>query len=183
MEENRSIENGETADAEATSVVLNEPEEALLTSDPFSEETLEQDDVEDSDESRQEEYERLVKTRFKELYARDVQKMINRRFRKYKVLEERYKIMEETLAEKEARLKETEQRIAEFDAYLGSEVERIARETEERVLNQVRARQSRPAENAISVRAASAPYDVSRLTRDERARIAKRAANGERIKF
>jgi hypothetical protein len=125
----------------------------------------------------------LIKTRFKEHYARDVQKMINRRFRKYKVMEERYKILEESLAKKEARLSETEKQIAEFEGLLSSELERTARETEERVLNQVRARQLRPVENAVSARVTSTSCDVSRLTKDERAKLAKRAANGERIKF
>ena len=43
--------------------------------------------AEDAVEKDRDEYERLIKTRFKEYYAEDTQKMINRRFRKYKVLE------------------------------------------------------------------------------------------------
>ena len=177
MEENRQIENFETA------IVENEPDESALDSDPVEDEGLDAGEGADYGLDEREEYERLIKTRFKEYYARDVQKMINRRFRKYKVMEERYKIMEESLAEKEARLSETEKKIAEFDAFLGGELERTVRETEERVLNQVRARQLRPAENAVSARAATMSYDVSKLTKDERAKLAKRAANGERIKF
>ena len=44
-----------------------------------------------------EEYERLIRTKFKEFYAADTQKMINRRFKKYKALEEKVSSLEEML--------------------------------------------------------------------------------------
>lgn len=184
MEENRQItENGTQTDAvTALEAVERESdvqeEESELMSDTFSEEDEQVDELDEK-----EEYERLIKTRFKSLYAEDTQKLINRRFRKYKVLEERYKIMEEQLAQKDARIAEHEQKIAEFDLLLQAELERVKKEAEERILNQIRTRQLRPSENAVVARTAQASFDVAKLTKDERARLAKRAAGGEKIKF
>ncbi len=55
------------------------------------------EDAENSEASDREEYERLIRTKFKELYAADTQKMINRRFKKYKALEEKVSSLEEAL--------------------------------------------------------------------------------------
>lgn len=129
------------------------------------------------------EYERLVKTRFKELYAEDTQKMINRRFRKYKVLEEKYRVLEELLTEKEAKLSENAQKIADFDEILRTELEKAVKETEERITREIRTRRARPEENGISPRSAQAAPDVSGLTKKQRAELARRAANGEKIRF
>ena len=67
------------------------------------------------------EYEELIKNRFKELYAEDTQRLINRRFRKYKIMEERFKLLEEKLAAKEAELLEGAKRAAEFEELLRRE--------------------------------------------------------------
>ncbi|MBQ8409134.1 MAG: hypothetical protein IJY39_09765 [Clostridia bacterium] len=180
MDENRtSVEDSAEGTVEAVTATVNEESEEYFE-EPLSDET--EDDIAPR-VSERDEYDRLIKTRFKALYAADTQKMINRRFRKYKVLEERYRIMEEVLAQKEARIAETEQKIAEFDAMLRDELARAVKETEERILNQVKARQLRPAENAVADRRARAGFDVTQLTKTERARLAKRAADGERIKF
>ncbi len=55
------------------------------------------EDAENSEASDREEYERLIRTKFKELYAADTQKIINRRFKKYKALEEKVSSLEEAL--------------------------------------------------------------------------------------
>ena len=184
MEENRTNENGRLTDAEATDTVAEiELEETESQEETVTDEPREREEDAEPDVEERAEYERLIKTRFKGLYAADVQKMINRRFRKYKVLEERYKIMEESLAQKDAKLTENEKKIAEFDEFLKSELEKAVKETEERILNQVRARQMRPVENAVTARTSPTSFDVARLTKSERAKLAKRAANGERIKF
>ena len=130
-----------------------------------------------------EEYDELVKSRFKELYAEDMQRMINRRFRKYKIMEERYRILEESLKEKDEKIAAGERMIAEFDEKLRFEIEKTAAETEKSVLDKLRAKKSRPFELGIAPHKVSAPFDVSGLSRKERADIARRAAGGEKIKF
>ena len=139
--------------------------------------------AENSAVSEREEYERLIKNRFKELYAEDTQRLINRRFRKYKVMEERFRLLEETLAERESLINDNLQKIADFEFVLRAEVEKAVKETEERVISEIRAKQIRPSENGSLPRAAQLPFDVSRLTKSERATLAKRAAGGEKIKF
>ena len=134
-------------------------------------------------QNERDEYEQLIKKRFKDFYAEDTQRLINRRFRKYKVMEERFKLLEESLAEKEAQNSENLRKIAEFESLLRSEVEKAVKETEERVINEIRSRQLRPLENGILPRSHELPFDVSGLTKKERASLAKRAADGEKIKF
>jgi hypothetical protein len=130
-----------------------------------------------------EQYEKLVKSRFKELFDEDVQKLINRRFRKYKILEERYKLLEKSLKEKEDAMTAAEKRIADFDERLRSEVEKAAENAERSVLERLKARRLRPGEVGIAPRKTASPFDVSGLSRKERADIARRAAWGEKIKF
>ena len=141
------------------------------------------EDETDLDADERSQYEFLVKKRFKELYAEDTQRLINRRFRKYKVMEERFKLLEESLAEKEALIGENQRKIDEFDALLRSEVEKAVKETEERVIREIRAKQIRPSENGSLPSVSQAPFDVSMLTKSERASLARRAAGGEKIKF
>ena len=133
--------------------------------------------------TEREEYDALMKGRFKSFYAEDTQRLINRRFRKYKIMEERYKLLEEDVAKKDAQIAENSERIASFDALLRSEIERAIKETEERVIGEIRAKKLRPAENGTVPQRSAAAFDVSKLSRDERAKLAKRAAGGERIKF
>ncbi len=121
----------------------------------------------DNDERR--EYEELIRTKFKKFYTEDTQKMINRRFRKYKELEARAQLLEEEKAQ--------------FEETLKAEKERIARETEERLISSIRARHTRPEENGILVGKAQSKRDVSSLTRAERADMARRVSKGETIKI
>lgn len=138
---------------------------------------------EDRTETVREEFERLIKGRFKELYAEETQRMINRRFRKYKVLEERCKTLQEVLEEKETALNAAAQKLSEFDERLREELDRVARETEENVRREIRSRRARPAENAVLPGAGRGSLDVSKLTKTEREKLARRAAGGERIKL
>lgn len=130
-----------------------------------------------------EEYDELVKGRFKELYDEDVQRLINRRFRKYKIIEERYKLLEDVLKENEAKISDAEKQIADFNEKLNSEIEKTATETEKAILERLKARRLRPSEIGIAPRKTSSPFDVSGLSRQDRAALAKRAAGGEKIKL
>lgn len=150
----------------------------------LTEETDTESEVEKEDFfTEREEYDALMKGRFKSFYAEDTQRLINRRFRKYKIMEERYKLLEEDVAKKDAQIAESSEKIAGFEALLRSEIEKAIKETEERVIGEIRVKKLRPAENGTVANRASAAFDVSKLSRDERANLAKRAAGGERIKF
>jgi len=161
--------------------------EVTVTESNIEETALNEEDIDGSEEGEtfndRDEYERLIKTRFKDYYAEDTQRMINRRFRKYKVLEEKCKVIEQLLSEKEAKLKENDQTIADFEERLQKEIEKVAADTERRVLEAIKSKRMRPSENGVSPHYAQAAFDVSRLTKSERAGIAKRAANGEKISF
>lgn len=141
------------------------------------------DPVGENGRCEREEYELLIKNRFKDFYAEDTQRLINRRFRKYKVMEERFKIMEESLAEKDARLGENAAVITGFEERLKSEVEKAIKDTEERILGELRIKKLRPEENGALARKTGTPFDVSKLSKSDRATLAKRAAGGEKIKF
>ncbi len=123
-------------------------------------------------EDQREEYERLIKTKFKELFAQDMQRLINKRFKKYKALEE-----------KAARLELEAKKYADIDSLLEKERERAIMETEERLNLQFKAMSGRAVENAIAPHSARPPFDVSRLTKSERATLASRALKGEKIRF
>ena len=133
--------------------------------------------------TEREEYDALMKGRFKSFYAEDTQRLINRRFRKYKIMEERYKLLEEDVVKKDAQIAENSEKIAGFEALLRSEIEKAIKETEERVIGEIRAKKLRPAENGTVPRQSAVAFDVSKLSRDERAKLAKRAAGGEKIKL
>ena len=127
-------------------------------------------------ESERAEYERLIRTRFKSFYTEDTQKMINKRFKKYKALEDKLRDMEQAA-------KQSEARIAELDARVHSERERIERETEERMMARIMANRVRTPENAVLQKRRDNGFDVSQLTKDERASLASRALRGEKIVF
>ena len=74
-------------------------------------------------------------------------------------------------------------KLSHFDDILDFEIKRAIRETEERVTADIISRKRRPVENAARSRIANSVVDTARLTREERADLAKRAANGEKIKF
>ena len=120
--------------------------------------------------NERDEYEKLMRTRFKDLYAQDVQKLINKRFKKYKALEEKVK-----------RLEDEAKKYADIDSLLAAERDRVVRETEERMNLHFKAMRSRAPENAISPRSSLHAPDVSRLTKSERASLASRALKGEKI--
>lgn len=172
---------------EENRIDLNESEpdgvSADITAEDLQEMEEEADPVGENGRNEREQYEQLIKSRFKDFYAEDTQRLINRRFRKYKIMEERYKLLEEALAEKDAELEERAAKIAEFDSLLHSETERVIRETEERILNDIKAKKLRPEENGAVSRKEGTRLDVSRLTKNERATLAKRAASGEKINF
>jgi len=116
------------------------------------------------------EYERLIKDRFKEHFAADTQRLINRRFKKYKALEERVRSLEAEAS-----------RYKDLDILIKEERERAVRETEERMNREFRAMRGRARENALSNHSSRGPFDVSKLTKSERALLATRAQKGEKI--
>lgn len=71
-----------------------------------------------------------------------------------------------------------------IEAAVSEAVTRAVTESEERLLETIRARGQRPVENGISAAAGIRMHPaVSRLTRRERAMLARRAENGETIKL
>ena len=132
--------------------------------------TCGEDASEEVCEDERKEYERLIRTRFKELFREDTQRLINKRFKKYKALEEKVRSLEAEA-----------QRYAHFDSLLAAERERAVAETEERMNLQFKAMRSRAAENAVMPRVSPPPLDVSKLTKSERASLASRALKGEKI--
>ena len=93
------------------------------------------------------------------------------------------KALEERFDETENQLAEANRELEELKASFDAELERVAKETEERVLNSVRLRQMRPDENGIARKQVFGKSQISSLTKSERANIAKRAADGEKIVF
>lgn len=183
-------------------------------------------------EASREEYNRLIKTKYKDFYTEDTQRMINRRFKQYKLMEERLKALEsrsEALPKSPVSREIIEQeigkhtdeickaypefkldeaissdtfislarvalesgqisltqayRLAYFDSIMAKEIEKAQKETEQRVTDSIRARRSRPSENAIAPRQERRAVDISSLTREERAALALRASKGEKIKL
>ena len=122
------------------------------------------------------EYERLIRTRFKEFYTDDTQKMINKRFKRYRVMEQR-------IGELEAAAELMHKRESELDALVAAEREKASAETERRVVSELISQSRRPSENGYAPRRAPAPFNVSALTKSQRADIAKRAFGGEKISF
>ncbi len=130
----------------------------------------EERDIDTDEERSRREYEELIKGRFKQHFAADAQRMISRRLKKYKALEEKVAELEAAAA-----------RAAELEERIEQERERAVRETEERMNRQFRSMHARAEENALRGRSARPDIDVTRLTRSERALLAKRAQKGEKI--
>lgn len=126
------------------------------------------EDITSTEQDRRE-YEELIRNKFKKFYTEDTQKMINKRFRKYKELE--------------ARAEALENERAQFEERLRAECEKSAKEAEQRIISGLRARHARPGENGIITGKAQSKRDVSTLTRTERADMARRASRGEIIKI
>lgn len=75
-------------------------------------------------------------------------------------------------------------RVMHMDEIVNDSVRTMAQQTEQRVVNNVRARGARPAENGTSSQGAfTYKDDVSKLSKKDRASIAKRVARGETIRF
>lgn len=172
----------------------------------------------------------LLKTKYKDLFTEDTQKIINRRIKKYKTLlmrfeearraEEQNGLMNDsgfedylstgeneikesfpTFSLEDARKKESFLNLARIsaeggkisltDAYKLSHFEEIlenerktARENAQKeLLSRIESRQARPSENGFMARHQNARFDSAKLSRNERAELAKRAAKGEKIHF
>ena len=123
-------------------------------------------------ESDREEYERLIKTKYKDFFAADAQRLINRRFKKYRALEEKVRVLEES-----------SKNLPDIDALLSAERERAIKETEERMNRAFKANRERDCEIATLPRTSSMRPDVTKLTKAERAKLASRALRGEKISF
>ena len=147
---------------------------SLTDAETFAQESGQQGCCDDGDcaADGREEYERLIRTTYKDFYAEDTQRLINKRFRKYKVLEEKVKLLESEA-----------QKYADVERLISEERERAVCETEERMLRQFRAMRSRGEENAVVKKSQRRAPDVSALTKSERAHLASRALMGEKIKF
>ena len=182
--------------------------------------------------AEREEYDRLIKTRFRDFYTEDTQRMINRRFKHYKALAEKYKTLEDSFSHPSpSRISDEEllekiragadeisakhsdfsldeacsseqfislarlaleggsislsqaYKLSFFDKLLTSERERVERETEQRIYDKIRSGRARGLENAVLPRTGARSFSASRLTKNDRAELARRAANGEKIGF
>ena len=75
-------------------------------------------------------------------------------------------------------------KVLHMDELMQNVMQTTAQQAEKRVVDNVRSRGTRPQENGTASRSAiTVKDDVSRLTKDERAEIARRVARGEVIKF
>ena len=75
-------------------------------------------------------------------------------------------------------------KVAHFDELVSEERSRTASETEKRVVDNIRAKGARPAENGLSRASGfTVKDDVHKFTRADRAEIARRAARGDYIEF
>lgn len=175
-----SINGGDASDAnDAFDEVIKEDAESEVAQDLQSVGTVAHPSEQlptDENGNERAEYERLIRTRFKEFYTDDTQKMINKRFKRYKAMEQR-------LCELEEMADEMSKREAQLNEALAVERARAESETEQRVVAQMLASRQRPSENGYAPRRAPAPFDVSSLTKSQRADIAKRAFGGEKISF
>ena len=183
--------------------------------------------------AEREEYDRLIRTKYKDFYTEDTQKMINRRFRHYKALAEKYKVLEESfsstagaknltddelferIAESSGeiseqypefsldRAKDSEQfialakiaieqgsislsqayRLSHFDEILAAEKQKLEKEIEQRLTDRIKSNRARRFENAVQPHSRGVGVNVRSLSREERATLARRAANGEKIGF
>ena len=75
-------------------------------------------------------------------------------------------------------------KVLHMDELMQNVVQTTAQRAEKRVVDNVRSRGTRPPENGTASRSAiTVKDDVSRLTKADRAEIAKRVARGEIVKF
>ena len=226
MEENRIAPLGDMSEIEERSSMDN-------GTDKENDTVPHENGEEDSGKiAERREYERLIKTRFKDFYTEDTQRMINRRFKSFKALEEKCKTLEQTIAaaasshvsdeELLEKIKASEEEIglkyADFapdevyssekfmslarlsleggnislsDAYklsffeklISAERERTEREVEQKIYDKIKSNRARAVENAVLPKTVSRGFSAAQLTKEDRAALAKRAANGEKIGF
>lgn len=144
-------------------------ENIFLVSSDLAENVGDMTNVPEEDNDIRREYEELIRTRYKKFYTEDTQRIINKRFKKYKELEERAERLEEERTQ--------------FENMLMAEKQKVIEETEQRILSGIRTRLMRPDENGIQTAKIQERRDVSTLTRSERADMARRASSGETIKI
>lgn len=130
---------------------------------------------ESADMDLRREYEELIRTKYKKFYSEDAQRMISRRLKKYKSIEERLEHAESELAQvKASREQEAVQAKPEPER---AEVERA------RAFDGKRPNVDRPNENGIMQYRAQGKRRISDLTKTERESIAARALRGEIVKI
>lgn len=227
MENNENMILTEQDDI-ASDKVLEEKTDVSLTESTDEEREICEFDGEGSDGTYgdREEYRRLIKTKYKDLFTEDVERIVSRRVKKYKSELER--LREADVGEQYTRedaielvraqegvlrnkydgfsLEDSEKNekflilaaageksgvfgveeayiLANFDSIVGKERERVRLETEETMRKSFTERRARPDENGLSGTSKRVRFDVSGLSKKERAEIAKRAAKGEKISF
>ncbi len=158
---------------------------------------------EQTDTSREEAFRALMEGEYKDLFTAYFQQTFNRRFKEHKQIKDELESAKAVLSavracygelsgealldaiRAETVLKnaptETQKPLSPTSEQTSDErVERACAEAQQRVIAHIRARGLRPAENGLCT--ASAPVGATgRLTREERAEMARRAVGGERI--
>ena len=154
---------------------------------------------------REKDFRALMEGDYKDLFTAYFQETFNRRFKEYKQIKaelESSRTVLDALRERFGDLSgdalltairadtglksaptETEKSIPEAaPAAFHEEIREACAEAERRLLSHIRARGLRPTENGVHTQSVSLPA-VARMTREERAEMARRAASGERIAF
>ena len=150
---------------------------------------------------REEEFRALMEGEYKDLFTAYFQQTFNRRFKEYKqikcelessravldALHERFgdlagdALLDAIRAENTSKYAPTEaEKAVPAVTTTDQQIAEACAATERRILAHIRARGLRPAENAVCVQSVCGD-GVSRMTREERAELARRAERGERI--
>lgn len=157
---------------------------------------------EQSNTSREEEFRALMEGEYKDLFTAYFQDTFNRRFKEHKqiktelestravlkAIKERYgeqsdeALLDAIRAETILKNAPTEAQKPPERTVSQEELESVRIKAQEQLLAHIRTRGMRPSENALSAQNSHAG-GVQRLTREERAEMARRAANGERIEL
>lgn len=152
--------------------------------------------------SREEDFRALMEGEYKDLFTAYFQETFNRRFKEHKQIKaelESAKGVLEALKQRcgaqstqglldviraETVLKNAPTEAEKTHSEMASKqaLESARQKAQEQLLAHIRARGLRPAESALSVHGTHA-NGAQRLTREERAEMARRAANGERIEL
>lgn len=137
-------------------------------------------------EARRARYRALVTGEFKDLYTADTQRIIDCRFKETRSLAEALERQHGVLAALLERYGAAapEELEAAVEAHVEQARMEAQRQAEKRLADHIRSMGVRPQENGASAQnAVTSQRDVARLTRDQRAEYAKRAARGEVITF